>query len=101
MAQTLKVNFLSHLAQYIGSRVVNVDLDDPPTVAKLLDRLKITFGSKFTDNFMKDGQLMNEMVVLLINGLNLQQCAGEGRDPLDVHINESDDITFIVQFGGG
>jgi molybdopterin converting factor small subunit len=99
--QTIKVNFLSHLAKFIGTRVVNLDLDDPPTVAKLLAMLQAKFGSKFTDNFMKDGELAQELIVLLINGLNLKQCAREGQNPFDVRLKYSDDITFIVQFGGG
>ncbi len=99
--QTIKVNFLSHLAKYIGNRVVSVDLDEPPTVAKLLATLQARFGNKFSDHFMKDGELAHEMIVLLINGLNLKQCAREGQDPLSVLMKETDDVTFIVQFGGG
>ncbi|MBN2153094.1 MAG: MoaD/ThiS family protein [Candidatus Lokiarchaeota archaeon] len=99
--QTISVNFLGHLARHIGSRVVDVAIDDPPTVANLLSALQARLGSKFSDNFMKDGELEQELVVLLINGLNLKQCAKDGQGPLDVHLKESDDITFIVQFGGG
>jgi molybdopterin converting factor small subunit len=98
---TIKVNFLSHLAKFIGTRVVSVNLDEPPTVAKLLAALQAEFGSKFTDHFMKDGELAQELIVLLINGLNLKQCTRDGQDPLDVRLKDTDDVTFIVQFGGG
>ncbi len=98
---TIKVNFLSHLAKFIGTRVASVHLDNPPTVAKLIAALQAEFGGKFTDHFMKDGELAQELVVLLINGLNLKQCTRDGQDPLDVRLKESDDVTFIVQFGGG
>ncbi len=98
---TIKVNFLSHLAKFIGTRVATVSIDEPPTVAKLLASLQTEFGSKFTDHFMKDGEVAQELVVLLINGLNLKQCVRDGQDPLGVRLKESDDVTFIVQFGGG
>ena len=79
--QTVKVNFLSHLAKFIGTRVDSVVLDDPPTVAKLISTLQAKYGNRFTDNFMKNGELAQEMIVLLINGLNLKQCAREGQSP--------------------
>jgi len=98
---TIKVNFLSHLAKFIGTRVASVNLDEPPTVAKLIEALQAKYGNKFTGHFMKDGGLAQEMVVLLINGLNLKQCAKDGQDPHDVQLKDTDDVTFIVQFGGG
>lgn len=101
MLTTVRVNFLSHLAKFIGTRVADVDLDEPPTVANLLQTLQARFGKNFTDNFMKNGELAQELIVLLINGLNLKQCAKEGQNPFDVRIKHSDDVTFIVQFGGG
>lgn len=99
--QTIKVNFLSHLAKFVGTRVATLDFNETPTVARLLARLQSTYGANFTENFMKNGELAHEMITLLINGLNLKQCAMDGQDPHDVVLKESDDITFIVQFGGG
>ncbi len=101
MSRTLQIQFLSHLARHVGGRVVQVELDDPATVAQLLDKLVSLHGRRFTDNFLKEGKLSDEMVVLLVNGLNLKQYSEKYANPMDVQLKETDDIAFIVQFGGG
>jgi len=80
---------------------VYVNLGDPTTVAKLIEKLKEMYGNKFSDNFLKNGKLFNEMVILLINGLNLKQFADKYANPMDILLKENDDIVFLVQFGGG
>ncbi len=101
MTKKLRIQFLSHLAKYMGGRVVQVEIDEPVTVAKLIEKLVATHGSNFTDNFLKEGKIADEMVVLLVNGLNLKQFSNVYANPMDVQLKETDDIAFIVQFGGG
>ena len=81
--------------------MVHVELDDPVTVASLIGKLKEMFGSKFTDNFMSDERIFNEMIIMLINGFNLKRFAGKHVDPFDARLKETDEITFLMQFEGG
>ncbi|MHA1371161.1 MAG: MoaD/ThiS family protein [Promethearchaeota archaeon] len=97
----LKVEFLSYLARFIGSRKVEVDLREPVTVRALVNKLIELYGDKFTQNFLKNNREFKENIVLLINGLSLPQASKELHDPYLLELKESDDITFIVPFGGG
>lgn len=101
MPTTITVSFLSHLASIAGHKTLPVQINGRPTVAALLDTLKTTLGDAFTRYcFTTDGSF-SDNVVMLINGLNLKQLAPVTGDPLSAILSASDDVTFIVPFGGG
>nr|MDO8119584.1 MoaD/ThiS family protein [Candidatus Sigynarchaeota archaeon] len=102
MATTVKVQFLSNLCKYVGgSRAVTVSIEGPATVAGLLSRLKEMFGTQFTEHFLNPNGTFHDSIVFLVNGLNLKQYEPKYPDPMLVELNPSDDIVFVVNFGGG
>lgn len=101
MGTTITVQFLSHLSRHVGSRNVEVHLDDPPTVRQLLSKLAEMFGNAFTDNFLNDKGGFHDAITFLVNGLNLKQYESKYSDPFFLELAASDDVAFLVQFGGG
>lgn len=97
---TYKIQFLSHLAKIVGNREITVELEEPATINKLLQKLQATYGEPFTKTFISDGTL-SESIVMLVNGLNLKQHHEDLSNQMDLYLKPQDDIAFIVPFGGG
>ncbi|MHA1679847.1 MAG: MoaD/ThiS family protein [Promethearchaeota archaeon] len=97
----IKVEFLSYLAKFMGGRFITIEVGKGTTVGTLLAKLVEEYPVKFESNFLNVDGTLKGSVVLLINGKNLKQYADEFPDPMGVTLDETDEIAFIVPFGGG
>lgn len=97
----MKIEFLSYLAKMMGSRFLELEVDEPATIKAMVERLQEEAGEKFVNNFLNDDGTFKGSIVLLVNGLNMHQVTKDIKDPYMLPLSEKDELAFIVPFGGG
>jgi len=88
----MKVSFHATIRDAAGVADIQINAG---TLAELMDRLGERFGSKFKDMLIKEGELRDD-VVILVNGQNIAHLNGLG-----THLTHEDDVAIFPPVSGG
>lgn len=89
----MKVKFFAYLRDFTKTK--EVDMYDCTTVLELLTSLSSKYGSKLKDKLYKNGELSNE-IIILVNGRHIIHLKG-----INTEIKETDEISIFPVVAGG
>ena len=86
-----------YIADALGGRKIEVELNDGADISKLLDHLSETYGETFRNRiFHEDGSAKDGWFAITLNGSNI--FAYEGFSCL---LKEGDDVLILPALSGG
>ncbi len=93
---TVKISFLSLLKDMIGTKELNMDLDDESTIKDLFSKLFEKYGEDIKKLLIKKTGDLNDQVVIMVNEKNIRSL-----DKFDTKIHNNDEIIFLPAIAGG
>jgi len=93
----IQIEFLSVLADYIGIKIMFLEIDENGTIKELFDELAKNLGKKFVKYIYnpKENQI-NDNSLIILNNKDINSLNG-----LETEIDNGDKIIFIPAIAGG
>ena len=86
-----------YIADALGGRMIEVELNDGADIAELMAYLSETYGESFRNRiFHKDGSLKDGWFAVTLNGRNIFAYEGFG-----CSLKEGDDVLILPALSGG
>lgn len=92
---SIVVKFFATFRDLIGHNQVELPIQAPIPLRKVLDQLFAMYGEKLQNNILENGKIRH-MVKILVNGRAIRWLAN-----LDTPIQEGDTIAIFPPIGGG
>ena len=92
----IKVRSILGISKILGGRSIDVEVDEPATLAQLLETLTSTYGKQFYEAVCSEDGYPVERVALLINGVS-----AVAKDGIKTILHEDDDILILPILRGG
>lgn len=93
---TVKISFLSLLKDRIGTKELDMDLEDESTIKDLFSKLFEKYGEDIKKLLIKKTGDLNDHVFILLNEKNIRSL-----NKLDTKIHNNDEIIFLPLIAGG